>query len=293
LIAAIDPARASQALLSTAFRAWWADVPIALRDRMIAQTRALPPGTPEVIVVMTLALVAPAEHGPEIRAWIASADPDEIPAEMLRLFSVLCAIVGAFDRGVVVGDRALERLRARGRYGLLATALVGRAWAGVFAGSWSASLAAAQQAQTVSRETNQPLWVVAGLSAEAALSGVRGDLERALRLADRSEQALPPGAADGMRSTAEAARGLAQLTAGEPSAALAHLRRVLDPGEPWHSGFVARWVVADAVEAAVLANAYDEARAITDRAAAFAPGSGALAAGAADRPARGGRPVQP
>lgn len=270
LIAAIDAARASQALLSTAFRAWWADVPIGLRDRMIAQARSLPPGTPEVIVVMTLALVAPAEHGAEIRAWIARADPDEIPAEMLRLFSVMCGIVGMFDRGVVVGDRALERLRARGRYGLLATALVGRAWAGVFAGAWSASLAAAQQAQTVSRETDQPLWLVAGLSSEAALCGVRGELDRALELADRSEARLPPGAADGMRSMAELARGLARLAAGEPAAALGHLRRVLDPGEPWHSGFVARWVVADAVEAAVLANAYDEARALTDRAAAFA-----------------------
>lgn len=277
LIAAGDPARASQALLSTAFRAWWAEVPIALRDRMVAQARALPAGTPEVIVVMTLALVAPAEHGTEIRAWLARADPDEIPAEMLRLFSVICSIAGAFDRGVVVGDRALERLRARGRYGLLATALVGRAWAGVFAGAWSASIAAAQQAQTVSRETDQPLWVVAGLSAEAALRGVRGELAEALELADRSEQRLPPGAAEGMRSTAEVARGLAHLGAGEHAAALERLRRVLDPGEPWHSGFVARWVVADAVEAAVGANAYDEARALTDRAAAFAHPSPHLA----------------
>ena len=73
LIAADDPARASQALLTVAFRAWWSDVPDALRERMIADVRALPPETPEAIAVMALALVAPAEHGPEV-ARVARAD---------------------------------------------------------------------------------------------------------------------------------------------------------------------------------------------------------------------------
>ena len=73
LIAANDPARASQALLTVVFRAWWSDVPDALRERMIADVRALPPETPEAIAVMALALVAPAEYGPEVRG-VARAD---------------------------------------------------------------------------------------------------------------------------------------------------------------------------------------------------------------------------
>ena len=79
LIAANDPARASQALLSVVFRAWWSDVPDALRERMIADVRALPPETPEAIAVMALALVAPAEYGPEVRAgssgWTRTSCP--------------------------------------------------------------------------------------------------------------------------------------------------------------------------------------------------------------------------
>ena len=266
LIAANDPARASQALLTVVFRAWWSDVPDALRERMIADVRALPPETPEAIAVMALALVAPAEHGPEVRAWLERMDPDELPAEMLRLAAVMSGIVGAFDRGLAIGDRALERLRARGRYGLLATALVGRAWTGVFAGSWTVSLAAAQEAAVVARETNQPLWIVAAHAAEAALAGVRGDAARALELAAEAERRLPPGAAEGMRSMAELARGLAQE---DPVAALAHFERVLDVTQPWHSDIVARWGIADAIEAAVSANAYERARELVARGAAF------------------------
>ena len=79
---------------------------------------------------MALALVAPEEHGPEVAAWLERIEPDELPerAAAGRRGGVR-PIVGAFDRGVVIGDRAIERLRARGRYGLLAPALVGRAWA--------------------------------------------------------------------------------------------------------------------------------------------------------------------
>jgi ATP/maltotriose-dependent transcriptional regulator MalT len=228
--------------------------------------RELPAQTPEVIGVMALALIAPADHGPEVRAWLARLEPDEVPAEMLRLVAVMCAIVGAFEAGVTLGDRALERLRARGRYGLLATALVGRAWAGVFAGGWSASVAAAQEAAVVARETDQPLWIVAALAAESALTALRGDPARALTLADEAERWLPPGAAEGMRSLCELARGLASV---EPVVALEHFERVLDTGQPWHSDFVARWAVADAIEAAVLANAFDRARELVARGAAF------------------------
>lgn len=262
LIAGGDAARASQALLSTAFRAWWADVPEALRARMIGAARALPPGRPDVIVAMVLALVAPGDHGYEICQSLKRMDPDAVPAELLRLFAVISTIVGTFDRGVDVGDRALERLRARGRYGLLSTALVGRAWAGVFAGGWGTSLALAQEAEVVSRETHQPLWVVAAFSSQAALTGLRGDLDAALTLADQADASLPPGAADGMRSMSEVARGLAQLSAGDATVALAHFERVFDAAQPWHTNFVARWVVADAVEAAVAANAYDAGRAL-------------------------------
>jgi DNA-binding CsgD family transcriptional regulator len=269
LAAAGDAARASQALLTVAFRAWWADVPSPLRDRMIARSTALPAGAPEVIGVVARALVDPAVHGPDVSAWLEGPAPEPLPGELLRLAAVACAVVGAFERGVVLGDLAIERLRARGRYGMLAPALVGRAWSGVFAGGWSTALAAAEEAAVVSQETAQPLWEVSARAAAGALTGLRGDLDAALALAGEAEAVLPPGAADGMRALIELARGLALLAAERPAEALAHLRRVLDGGTPWHADFVARWAVADAAAAAARANDFPAVRELAERAAAL------------------------
>jgi DNA-binding NarL/FixJ family response regulator len=256
----LDGERASQALLTVAFRSWWADVPQPLRDRMTAQAR----GAPEVIRMAALALVEPVVNAAEVRDWLERVEPDDIPGELLRLAAISGPIVAAFDRGIVLGDRAIERLRARGRYGLLAPALVGRAWSGVHAGGWSATLAAAQDAHVVAQETGQPLWSVAALAAAAALNGLRGDLDSALALADESAATLPTGTADGMLAMVEYARGLAYLNAGHPDDALAHLRRVLEG-----DGFVARWAVAEAVEAAVQRNDRPAGHAIVQRAAAL------------------------
>ena len=256
----LDPSRAAQALLTLAFRAWWADVPQPLRDRMAAHARR----APDVVGMVALALVEPVANAAEVRNWLGRVEPDDIPGELLRLAAVACSVVAAFDRGIVIGDRAVERLRARGRYGLLAPALVARAWSGVHAGGWSATLAAAQDANVVAQETEQPLWSVAALAAAATLTGLRGDLDGALALADESEAVLPAGAADGMLAMVEYARGVAHLIAGRPDAALAHLQRVLDG-----DGFVARWAVADAVEAAVSINDRAAGHAIVERAAAL------------------------
>ena len=219
--------------------------------------------------MVALGLAAPEEHGPEVAAWLARIELDELPSELLRVAAAVTGVVGEFDRGIVIGDHAIARRRARGRYGRLAPALVGRAWDGVYAGTWSATLAAAQDATVVARETDQPLWAVAGLAAPVALTGLRGDPERGLALADEADSTLPRGAADGSWLMIENPRGLAKLGGGDAGGALAHLRRVLDPAEPSYTGFLARWVVADAVEAAALANERVVARELLDRAAAL------------------------
>ena len=129
----------------------------------------------------------------------------------------------------------------------------------------------------------QPLWVVAAIAAEAALTGLRGDLDRALALADEARGgASCPARPTRMRLAGlELARGLALLHADRPAEALAHLRRRAGPGAAGHAGFVARWVVADAVEAAVPPTRWDEGRALLARAEGFAAPSRHLAASVA------------
>jgi ATP/maltotriose-dependent transcriptional regulator MalT len=212
--------------------------------------------------MVALALIEPLANAAEVREWLERLEPDDFSGELLRLAAIACSIVAAFDRGVVLSDRAVERLRARGRYGLLAPALVSRAWSGVHAGGWTATLAAAQDANVVAQETGQPLWSVAALAAAATLTGLRGDLDSALALADEAEAVLPTGAADGMLAMIGYARGIAYLNGGRPHDALAHLRAVLDG-----DGFVARWAITDAADAAVQINDRAAGHGIVERAA--------------------------
>lgn len=250
VLAAGDVPRACQALMTVAFRRWWASVPREIDDRLLEAARRLPEPAAAVRVIV-LSLTAPITHGGEVRADLERLEPDDIPVDLLRLLTVSAAIVGSFGRSAAIGDRAIAQLRARGRYGLLAPALVGRAWAAVFTGDWAAALAIAEDAMRVSRETEQPLWALSGSAVTGALAGLRGDTERALVLADEAQAAQIPGEADGMRALIELARGLTRLAADEPDRAREHLDAVLDPATAWHAPFVARWCVADAAEAAV------------------------------------------
>lgn len=259
-----DVPRASQALLTAAFRRWWADVPDEVENRIVAVARSLPEPAADVRLVV-LALAAPSTCATEVARGIDRVEPDAIPPEVLRLLALAAPIVGSFERGAALGDASIERLRSRGRFGLLTPVLVARAWSGVFAGGWGPSLAVGEEATRISRETGQPLWAVSGLAVTAALTGLRGSPDEALRLADEAESALAPGEADGMRALIELARGLTRLAAGLPDEALTHLEAVLDPARPWHAPFVARWCVADAAEAAALARGPAGASAVVAR----------------------------
>ncbi|MBE2317646.1 AAA family ATPase [Solirubrobacter sp. CPCC 204708] len=260
LLAAGDAVRGGQALLTVAFRCWWADVPAATRARIVALARTLASGA--LVRTIVESLVDPVGSRAQVADALRTLDLEAVPSELLRLAAVSAAVVGEFDRGVVIADRAIERLRARGRYGLLAPALAGRAWSGVYAGDWGAALAAATEAAAISRETAQPLWTVSATAAQATLTALRGDPERGAELAEAALALLPPGAADGMRALVELARATAHLAAERPDEALVHFTAILDPAQPWHSAFVARWVVADAAEAAHRAGDRDALAAI-------------------------------
>jgi DNA-binding CsgD family transcriptional regulator len=253
LIGGGDVMRASQALLTVAFRCWWSDVPADVRSRAVALAGALAAPAP-LVETIVLSLVDPVRSGPEVAGRLDRLDPKTAPAALVRLAAVSAPVVGAFERGAVIADAAIDRLRRRGRYGLLAPALAARAWSGAFAGDWSASLAAAGDAALVSRETGQPLWTVSATAAEAALTALRGAPDEAFSLADRAEALLEPGTADGMRALVELARALAETAAGRPQDAVERFATLRDAARPWHSAFVARWTVADAADAAAQAD---------------------------------------
>ena len=132
-----------------------------------------------------------------------------------------CALAAAVTRRSSARSTAAScsaTTRSSGCAPAAATGCSRRRWSaargtGVYAGGWSASLAAAQEARPSSRaRPTSRCGRSPALAAAAALTGLRGDLERALALADEAEAAAPAAA----RPTAccsmiEYARGLARL----------------------------------------------------------------------------------
>lgn len=243
-----DVARASQALLTVGFRLWWARPTRRTRDRVVAATDRILPDKP-ITGTVVLALVDPIGHGAAVVERIEQLDVDATPPELLRLAAVAAAIVGDFVRAADIARTAITRLTAKGRYGLLAPALVSHAWAHVFLGDWRAGLAVAEQAQQVSLETDQPLWALSGAAAEAALLGLTGDAQQAEEAAQRAERLLPKRGADGMLALVHLARGLTAIAAGREDDARRELTTVLDDDDPGYSAYVACWAIADAADA--------------------------------------------
>ena len=165
--------------------------------------------------MVALALAAPEEHGPEVAAWMEQIEPDELPGELLR---VVAAVTGGRrqvrprrrdrrprDRAPA-HPRALRHARPGARRPRLGRRVRRRLErdAGRRAGRDRGR--ARDRAAAVGGR---------GLAATGALTGLRGDMERGLALADEAERTLPPGAADGMLAMIESARGLARLGGGD------------------------------------------------------------------------------
>ena len=248
-----DPRRASQALLTIAFRAWWSDVPAPLRDRMVAHARALPPGR-RVIAMVALSLVGAGGaraggRGTGSDGWSSTS----CRASCCALAAVACPVVGAFDRGdgdLRPRDRAAARprpLRAVGnragrpRLDRRARGCVERV-AGRRAGG---------DASSRRRPSSRCGWWRRSRPRRRS-PGCAATSTRALALADeaRGGAAARRGRRDALDG--RVARGLAPVARRRPAAALAHLQRVLDPASRATRASSRAGSVADAVEAAVL-----------------------------------------
>ena len=209
----------------------------------------VPADNPAVTAI--LAFADPIERGAAVLDRISRLEPDaSLDSASIRLIGAAATAVGAFDRSPGFLATAVDGLRAQGRLGLLAQALVSQAWAAVFLGNWDVATSAADEAGRLARETAQPRWAAAGDLAEATLAALRGDYDAADSLAAEAERLLLPMIAHPTLAFVQLARGLAALSRGAHSDAYEHLRRMFDPTDGAYLTFVRFWVIGDLAEAA-------------------------------------------
>jgi DNA-binding CsgD family transcriptional regulator/tetratricopeptide (TPR) repeat protein len=241
-------------------RCWWADPGDAARELVIDALHRLPvhPADPRVLEVLGLA--APVDSYGPVSAGAASAVGGTLDASLTRVIAFAAHAVGDNARSSELLGRAIPVLRTQGRLGLLAQALIVRAWDGIHLGRLAESERDADEGARLAAETEQPIWITGASIARALLVGIRGEAEVAETLTAEAESILLPARLSDLLSLNQLARGLTTLTAGRSDSAFDDLYRMFDLGDPCYNPLELYAAVGYLAEAAVHAGRAHEAR---------------------------------
>ncbi|MFG2960783.1 AAA family ATPase [Streptomyces sp. NPDC048291] len=220
-----DPGLALDLLLSAALRAQGADVGSARRAGIVAAADRLT-ATSDPRHIAALALTEPVLRGRAVADRLpstaaVSALPD---ADGLRLLGMAAHAIGDPIRAVDLLGRAEPVFRDQGRLGLLSAVLLTQAADLLLLGDWPRAATIADEARRIVAETRQPGSIAALTGLDAVAAGLRGEMERALELADTVAAWERADLVPGLRL----ARGHARLGAGQYTEAYDELRPLFD-----------------------------------------------------------------
>ncbi|MEV0616570.1 AAA family ATPase [Nonomuraea sp. NPDC050404] len=182
----------------------------------------VPASTADPRHIAALALAEPVLRNQAVAERLpASAAVSDLPdAEGLRLLGIAAHAIGDPVKAVALLGRAEPTLRDHGRAGPLAQVLILRMSDLCVLGDWERAIPVAEEAHRVLAGTRQPGWADALMAAEAVAAGLRGDTERALKLAARADGTRRFDLVAGVRL----ARGLGWLAARRHERAHEELR---------------------------------------------------------------------
>ena len=99
-------------------------------------------------------------------------------------------------------------------------------------GDWERAAAATEEGRQLAQETGQPIWEAGALTGDARASGLRGEVDRALRLAAEAEQLSSAMRLNCFLACVQLARGFAWIANRRYEEAYRELRRLYDPDDP-------------------------------------------------------------
>ena len=255
------PALALKSLLTVAVGCWWGNPTQETRDLVVAAAKRLRAAEDDPALLAVLACADPVKQGTLVIDRISRMRPDAIgdPAAQHLVGTATTAVL-AFDLSWGFLSGAVDGLRAQGRLGLLAQALVSQSWAAIHLAKETLARSAADEAARLARETGQSRWALAADLAKATVAGERGDIETANALINQAEAELLPIGAQAMLSLVQFARGRYAVAHQLYSDGFEYLKRVTDPTDVAYHPFVGYWALADLIEAAAQAGRPAEAR---------------------------------
>jgi DNA-binding CsgD family transcriptional regulator len=247
-----DADGALSSLVPLALRCWWTHTRSQTREYLVAAATQMPFPEEDPRKLAVLALANPEICGAAVQRHLARVRLEDVgdPVASMQLGLAGTAIGDFVCAGRNLAP-AVEQLRAQGRLGLLAQALLYQAWASTYTGEWRAAAAAAAESTALARETRQPQY---GLTARlvsallAALRGVDDDLESLLASPERLLIETKGGP---MLAPAHLARGTAALGEGRNEEAFERLWPIFDHKDPTSHPYLSWWAVLELAEAGV------------------------------------------
>ena len=220
-------------LLAAALRCWWADTGPEARQYVVSAAERLGLPGSDARYVAVLGVAEPILRGSAVLNLLAGLVIEDITdAEELRLLGMAAHAVGHSALASDFFDRAETRLRNQGRLGLLPHVLNMAVPVRLIVGEWDRAATATEEGRWLAQETGQPIWEAGALTGDARASGLRGELDRALRIAAEAEQISNGKRLNCFLACVQLARGFAWAATRRYDEAYRELRRLYDPNDP-------------------------------------------------------------
>jgi DNA-binding CsgD family transcriptional regulator len=269
LIAAAERAGAAgdhdlhvELLWLVASRAWWVDPGPQARQILIEASRRLGDSSAEDPRVFAIhAYADPVGHAAGVLARLSrEAAEERLDTDAARFFGPAALVVGAFDLGSDFLLAAVDGLRTEGRLGHLPRLLTLYASMAARLGDWEVAITAADEARRLAEEFAEPQWEAAADTVISLVAAMRGDEQKAERLAARAEAVAESAGANITVAFAQFGKVLTALASGRHTDAYAYAERLFDPADSAYHPVISSWLLADLVEAALHIDRLDSAR---------------------------------
>jgi DNA-binding CsgD family transcriptional regulator len=258
-----DPELSLLILYAIAVKCWWADPGAVAREAVIACAARHTVAADDPRLLNILALTDPIGRGADVSDRLAEIAAGPLPSARttIQLSGAACAL-GHYELASQFLTVAVDGMRAEGRLGPPAQALVMRALSSVYLTTLGLVRPDAEEGGRLARETGQPQWTAYARFVEAMLAGLRGEEDAAEALAAEAERIVLPTRTNAVLAAVQLARGLTALSGGRYPDAFEQLRRIFDPTDRAYHPMSRGWAIGDLVEAAVHSGQRDAATAL-------------------------------
>jgi DNA-binding CsgD family transcriptional regulator len=246
-----------------ASRAWLADPGPEARQILIDASRRLGDADAEDLRVFAIhAYADPLGHSSGVGARLRRAAADErLDTDAARFFGPAALVVGAFDLGTDFLAVAVDGVRTDGRLGHLPRLLTLYSSMAARLGEWNVAIPAAEEARRLAEEFAEPQWAAGADTVISLVAAMRGDEDKAERLAAQAETVAQSVGANITIAFAQFGKVLAALGSGRHAYAYASAERLFDPADPAYHPVISSWLIADLADAARYIDRLDAARA--------------------------------